>query len=583
MHTRSKRLVGLLSVAAAALVFAAACGSDGGTNNNNNQELAGFAQCDAQPLECNRGTTKAGGTLVWATDQDLATWNTNSADGGHFSTAQMLQGILPGAFYAAPDLTAKWNQNLLAEEPKVTSQTPQTVVYKLRPEAKWSDDTPISADDFIYQFKTQNTRDCTKCAAASTTGYDTMENVVGSDGGKTVTVTWQTGKVYPDWQSLFGGLYPAHIAKANGGVDNADQLAASWEYFGKTQPTWSGGAYMVETYTEGQQLIEVPNAKWYGKVKPSLEKLIFKIITDQASFIPALQNAEIHGAYPLANQDMVTQAQQLPGVYSRVGHGLIWEHIDLNLTNKFLADKALRQAIFTAINVQGIIDRTVGQYDKTAKQVANHNFLPGSPYYKDVVGPTGVGKGDVEAAKKVLTDAGYQGVGSALKTPSGEAVAKLRFRHTAGNANRAATGEIVQNQLKQLGVEVEIVTTEDLSGTLDSGDFDLIVFAWVGTPFVQGGADQLWGLGSSSNFGEWKNPEADAILKQGVQQLDIAKGAELLNQANEMMAKDFYVLPLYQRPTFLMVSSQYANVRDNATSSGPHYNNEEWGLRASAQ
>lgn len=582
MHTRSKRLVSLLSVAAAALVFAAACGSDGGTNNNNDQNLAGFAQCDAQPLVCNSGPTKPGGTIVWASDQDLATWNSNSADGGHFATAQMLTGVLPGAFYAAPDLVFKWNQDLLAEEPKVTNTNPQTVVYKIRPEAKWSDDTPISAEDFIYQFKTQNTRDC-KCPAASTTGYDTMESVVGSDGGKTVTVTWQAGKVYPDYQSLFGGLYPAHIAKANGGTDTPEGLLKSWEYFGATQPTWSGGAYLVESYTKGQQLIEVPNPKWYGKVKPSLEKMIFKIITDQSSFIPAMQNNEIQGAYPLASQDMVAQAGQLPNVYSRVGHGLVWEHIDLNLTNKYLADKALRQAIFTAINVQGIIDRTVGQYDKSAKQVLNHNYLPGSPYYKDVVSGTGVGKGNIDGAKQVLTTAGYKDVGTALKTPAGEAIPNLRFRHTAGNANRAATGEIVQNQLKQLGINVVIETTDDLSGTLDEGDYDMIVFAWVGTPATLAGADQIWGMTSESNFGQWKNPEADALLKQAVQQLDQAKGAELLNQANELMAKDFYVIPLYQRPTFIMVSSQYANIRDNATSSGYAYNNNEWGLRATVQ
>lgn len=583
MHTRSKRLVSLLSVAAAALVFAAACGSKSPETNNNTDAQPGFAQCDAKPLDCNSGTTKAGGTFIWAADQDVATWNTNHAEGGHFWTAQMLSGVLPGAYYAAPDVTPKWNPDLLVEEPKVTSQSPQTVVYKIRPEAVWSDGTPISADDFIYQFKTQNTRDCKNCPAASTTGYDTMESVVGSDGGKTVTATFQAGKVYPDWQSLFGSLYPAQVAKANGGVDTPDGLAKSWDYFNKTQPNWSGGAYLIESYQEGQQIIEVPNPKWYGKTKVSLEKVIVKIITDQSSFIPAMTNNEIQAAYPLATQDMVTQAGQLPTVYSRVGHGAIWEHIDLNLKNKYLADKALRQAIFTAINVQGIIDRTVGSYDKAAKPLLNHNYLPSSPSYKDVITSTGAGKGNADAAKKVLTDAGYKDVGTALKTPSGEAVAPLRFRHTAGNANRAATGELVQNQLKALGITVTIETTEDLSGTLDSGAFDMIVFAWVGSPFVQGGADQLWGKGSASNFGEWSNDEADAILKQGVQQLDPAKGAELLNQADQLMANDYYVLPLYQRATFIMVANQFANVRDNPTSSGPFYNVQDWGLRATVQ
>jgi peptide/nickel transport system substrate-binding protein len=49
------------------------------------------------------------------------------------------------------------------------------------------------------------------------------------------------------------------------------------------------------------------------------------------------------------------------------------------------------------------------------------------------------------------------------------------------------------------------------------------------------------------------------------------------------MANDYYVLPLFQKPTFLAVYSQFANIRDNATSSSPGYNVEEWGLRASAK
>ncbi len=91
-----------------------------------------------------------------------------------------------------------------------------------------------------------------------------MDSVVGSDNGKTVTVTYQAGKAYPDWKSLFDALYPAHLAKKNGDDGTAAGLAKSWEWFKATQPTWSGGPFMIESYTEGQQLIQVPNPKWYG-------------------------------------------------------------------------------------------------------------------------------------------------------------------------------------------------------------------------------------------------------------------------------------------------------------------------------
>nr|MDT0660349.1 ABC transporter family substrate-binding protein [Micromonospora sp. DSM 115978] len=580
MLTRSRRAAGLASVAATVVLVAAACTSDGGDNPDGGP--AGFAECAEKPLECNSGETRQGGEIVWYMEQDVATWNVNSDDGGHFPTTQMLNGLIPGAYYAAPDLLPHWNPDLLVEEPAVTVESPQTIVYKIRPEAVWSDGTPISAEDFIYQFKTRNTRDCPECGTASSSGYDVLESVVGSDGGKTVTATYQADVKFPDWRQVFGEIYPAHVAKANGGVDTPEQLAASWEYLKTTQPTWSGGPYVIESYVEGQQMVQVPNDKWYGRVKPPLDKFIFKITTDQSSFVPALQNDELQGGYPQPNQDMVTQISQLPGYNTYIGHGLNWEHIDLNLQNEFLADKALREAVFKAIDVPGIISRTVGPYDPRAAPLGSHNYFPGSPYYQDVVTPTGAGSGDVEAAKQVLTTAGYTDVGTALKTPAGKQVT-LRFRHTAGNQSRAATAELVQAKLKELGIEVTIQTTDDLSGTLADGDFDLIVFAWIGTPFPFQGAQQLWGLGSGSNFGGWENQAADDLVNQAASQLDEAAGADLLNQANALMAGDYYVLPLFQRPTYLVVKSDYVNVRDNATSAGPTYNIQEWGLKATAE
>lgn len=576
IHPRKAR--GAAAIATATLLTLAACS---GAKSDSDDQLLGFDSCAKTPLTCNTGKTKAGGTMVYYEEQDRATWNVNSEDGGHYATSVMLGGILPEVYYGAPDYKAALSTNLMAEEPKLTSADPQTVVYKIKPEAVWSDGTPITADDFIYQFQTRNTRDCPACASSSNAGYDLLAKVTGADNGKTVTATFLPGKKFPDWKSLFADLYPAHLAKQNGDDGSPAGLAKSWEWFKKTQPTWSGGPFMIQSYAEGQQLVEVPNPKWWG-TKPSLDKLIFKIVTDQSSFVPALQNGELNAGDPQPNFDMVTQVKDLPDVNYALSGGLSWEHIDANLKNKFLKDKALREAVFKAIDVQRIIDRTVGTYYKDAKPLKNHNFVPQSPYYKDVVSPTGAGTGNIDAAKQVLTAAGYTGVGTQLKTPAGEPVS-LRFRHTEGNVNRAATGELVQASLKQLGIPVTIQPTNDLSAVLSSGDFDLMIFAWVNTPFFFSGAEQIWGKDSEANYGHWADDKADALLKQGVQEgLDEAKGADLLNQADALMAQDYYVLPLFQRANFQVAQASYVNIRPDGTSTGPTYNTEEWGLKATA-
>jgi glutathione transport system substrate-binding protein len=576
MRARSKRLVGLIAIAAASALVLGACGTKGGGGGNTSQFSPGFAECDSKPNTCNSGPTKKGGTLVFAIEKTLPNFNIFDGDGNTYETAQVLSGLLPGTFIVYPDSSVHLNEDLLVSA-DVTNQNPQTVVYKIKPDAVWSDGTPISAKDFQYYWRSNNGKDCPDCPVAGTVGYDQIKSVEGSDNDKTVTVTFD--KPYPDWKGLFGALYPAQVAAKNGGdLTTPAGLSKAYEAFKANTPDWSGGPYQISEYQKDVSVTEVPNPKWWGKTKPALDKVIFKTIEDQAQQTPALQNKEIQALGSQPNPDMVSKVQAMTGVNYNLSKGPTWEHIDINTKNKFLADVALRQAIFTAIDRKAIIDKTVGTFFKGAAPLNNHNIMPGSPGYKDVVSATGQGTGDVEKAKKILTDAGYTIKDGKLFTKSGEAVPQFRFRHTVGNQLRAQSAELVQNALKQIGVDIKIDPTPKLGNTLSTGDFDMIIFAWVGTPFISGNRD-LWASDGGSNYGKWSNADADKLLNEAAVTIDEAKVRDLLNQADEIMSKEAYVLPLYQKPVFLAVYSDYVNIRNNATSAGPVYNIQEWGMK----
>lgn len=567
----SKRLAGLVAVGAASLLVVSACGGSSNKGTQGSTNSTSFADCATKPNDCNGGKTKQGGTLTYTIEKKITGWNLNDADSNTFDFAEVLDGVLPQPFIVYPDLSIKVNEDMMTSIEQ-TSTNPQTIVYKIRPEATWDDGTPISADDWVYSWKTQNGKDCAECSAASTAGYDQIKSVTGSDNGKTVTVVYNTP--YTDWKQPFGTLYPAHIAQQHG------DLAASWKWFNENQPTYSGGPFKLSEYQKDVSVTLTPNPKWYGKTKPSLDKLVFRIITDQSQEVPALQNNEVQAIYPQPSQDIVDQVKALPNVQYYLGKGLTWEHLDLNLKNPLFADKALRQAVFTAIDRQAIIDKTVGQFVPGLKPLDNHNFVPGQDGYKDVITSTGQGTGKVDAAKKILTDAGYQGVGTDLKTKDGKPVT-FRVSYTNGNALRKASCELIQSELAPLGIKVTITPIQSLGKTLTSGDYDMIIFAWVGAPFPYGGAIQLWGSTSDSNYGHWTNAQSDQLLKDAASETDQKKATDDLNQADQIMANDAYVLPLFQKPTFLAVYSNFANIRDNATSQGPPYNTQEWGPRAS--
>ncbi len=572
----------LVAAAAAVLLGLTACSTSSGGGTSTTGATAGtegsgaFSNCATAPTSCNTGKTKQGGNLTYVLEKTIPGWNQVYSPSNVFEVAEVEDGILPGVFLGGSDLKPFLNTNLMTSAEQ-TKASPQTLVYKISPKAVWNDGTPINFDDFKYMKDVSDGTTCSKCGASSAAGYNQIASITGSDGGKTVTVVMK--KPFADWQVMFSPLLPAHIAQQHGGTSDATGLNTSFQWFDKNVPNYSGGPYIISNYQKDTSITETPNPKWYGSTKPSLDKLTFQIITDQTQEPTALQNKEVNAIYPQPNQDLVDQVKKIQGVQYYLGKGLVWEHFEFNEKNQFLSDKVLRTAIYTAIDRKAIIARTIGTFVNGAQPLNNHIYVPGQPGYQDNVTATKQGSGDVSAAKDMLTKAGYTGVGTALKTKDGKPVT-LRCTYSEGNTNRQTECEVVQNTLQQLGIPVTLKTTSDLS-ELGNGNYDIIVFAWVGAPFVVAGAQQIYELKGGADYGANNDPAAEALINKAAQSTDQATVQKLMNQADVLITKDAYELPLYQKPTFLAAYNNVVNIRDNATSSGPPVNVQDWGFKAS--
>ncbi|OIJ95992.1 ABC transporter family substrate-binding protein [Streptomyces colonosanans] len=605
MRAHSSALTRGLALAAGLTLALAACNSNGGGGGGSHKpSSSGLSSCSTQGKAntCNAGATKAGGSFTYTLEKNIQQWLVQDSNGNTFENGEAISVVLPQVYVPQPDFSVQLNTDLVTSATQ-TSTSPQTIVYKINPKASWNDGTPINADDFIYYWRTNNGKDCppppasdstqTKgCLPQSTAGYDRIKSVTGSDGGKTVTVV--LNKPFADWKQLFGAgypLYPAHVAEKLSGAKVGDaahmtgtQMTQGWQYFGKTPPSKyaTAGPYKLQDWTDNDHATFVPDPKWWGAHKPSLQRLIFKVITDATQEPTALRNNEVQGIYPQPEVDLVNQIKAIPNVTYTIGAGLTWEHFDLNLHNPALGKYLpLRKAIFTAISIKDIMSKTVGQFDPNVKPLGNHNYMPVQSSYQDVVTGTGQGSGDVAKAKQYLTDAKFTGVGTALKTPDGKAVGPFNCRYTTGNQIRQSECQILQSALASLGIKVTIkpIGAADLGTVLTGHQYDIIVFAWVGSPFPGANAQQNWVTGGGGNYGGYSNKEVDKLVNEAVGELDPTKAASLLNQADALMAKDAYVLPLYQKPTFLAVQTRWVNMRDNATNVGPPYNIAEWGLK----
>ncbi len=214
-------------------------------------------------------------------------WNVLAAGGAGSTLGQVAAQLWPSAFVVGPNYVPSLNTALLTSA-TVTSESPQIVVYRINPSATWSDGVPITGQDFIYSWLAQSGRRSPTdiggrpFTPATTAGYSHIAGIdVAPLRPDVVTVRFSTP--YPDWKSLFSYLIPAHVAERIGFDD------------GFTDPVLdlvSGGPYLVQSYTEGEQLRLVRNPSFSGPPATALA-LDFDFVPYPPQMVRALSAGQV--------------------------------------------------------------------------------------------------------------------------------------------------------------------------------------------------------------------------------------------------------------------------------------------------
>jgi peptide/nickel transport system substrate-binding protein len=561
-----RRLTALLFAAAVAVALAACAG--GGSSGTS----SGTA------------SVKSGGTITYALDEDLDGFNINYANDDEEVLNYVIDNVWPRVFTVTPGLKPQLDTNYVTSA-IVTKTDPQTVVYKLNPKATWSDGTPFSAADFTYNWEAQSGNPKYKDTGGkeflptTTAGYSQIKSVTGADSGKTVTVVFS--KPFGDWQSLFDPMTPAHVAQKYG-------FNSGFQNFGPSVEV-SGGPYEIQSYTEGEDLVEVPNPRWWG-AKPKLSKLTFRFILDDNQIPPAMQNGEVQLANPaLASIAFKDAVAAIPNVTTSVIPSLEFQHIDFNEANPYLALASVRHAIAYGTNRNQMVQRIVGPLSSSIKPLDNRIFMPIQPQYKDT--SDGYGTFNPTLAKKELQSAGMtMGADGYFHPDSGPEKGKdltFTLSTTSGVPVRSQIEQLFQADMKSIGVKITIqnYSANTLFGTVGpKGTFDLIEFAWVQTPFGSGSESIYCSYTNASLCGEnwdhYSDPQVDKLFDEATGTLNPATSASLYNQADALLWKDMATFPLFEQPELTSWSSKYGNIVPNASNIGVPWNAQLWGVKS---
>jgi ABC-type transport system substrate-binding protein len=301
--------------------------------------------------------------------------------------------VLPSSFRPVPDPAtptgSRWELDpTLLMSAEVTSEMPFTVTYKIRPEAQWTDNAPIGADDYWYLWRQM----VSQPGVVDPAGYDLITGVQSVEGGKTAVVTF--AQPYPAWRELFNDILPAHIVKDVPGGFAAGLVRAL--------PV-TGGQFRVESIDpQRDEILLARNDRYWGvPAKPDL--ILFRRGGAPAALADSIRNGDTQVAQVHGGQAAFAQLSAIPDVRTaRIVTPRVMQ-LTLRAQQPALADPQVRKAILGLLDVDLLASVGAGS-DNTVTLAQAQIRSPSDPGYV----PTAPPALTKEDALALLAESGYQ-------------------------------------------------------------------------------------------------------------------------------------------------------------------------------
>jgi peptide/nickel transport system substrate-binding protein len=544
----------------AGCALAAACGGNApapgaamGTASGGKSAIGPASAKENQINPIPRAQLQEGGKLTWPIDGMPANFNYNEIDGTEANGAFVIQALLPGPYNNDASGAPIWNPDLLASEPTLVTEPKQVVTYQINQKAAWYDGTPITWEDFYWQWKAGTGAD-KAYQIASSNGYEEIEQVAKGKSDREAVVTFK-GK-YSDWTAIFAPLYPASTNK------DPKIFNEGW----KTKPLTTAGPFKLQDINQTTKTITlVRNEKWWGK-PARLESIVYRVIEADAQ-IDALANGEIDFMDVGPDANKFRRARGIESAEVRVAGGPNFRHITVNSASPVLQDVRVRRALATAIDRAAIARALLGPLEFPPTVLNNHIFMANQNGYQDNSGETG--QYNQAKAGQLLDEAGWRLDGKVRKK-DGRAL-ELKFVIPTAVATSKQEGELIQNMLAQVGVTMNItaVPSDDFFDKyVRPGQFDLTVFSWLGTPYPISSSKSIYAkpqpgangeLQIRQNYARVGSDEIDGFFNAANRELDRAKAIALANQADALIWQEVHSLTSYQRPEVVACRKGLAN------------------------
>lgn len=422
-----------------------------------------------------------------------------------------------------------------------------TLIFKLRDDVTWHDGKRFSAKDVLFTYESIISPNIATPYGAN---FRFVKEVEVLDDF-TLKVTYK----HPYFKSLetwMMGILPWHLLK-----DEQNLMSSKFN----TAPIGTG-AYKLERLEHSKDIIlSAYDNHFEGRAK--IDKISFHVIADPMTRFLMLKSGllDVGSIEPMQYERQLDKAFfEKFDIFEDVSHS--YTYLGFNLRDEKFKDARIREALSLAIDRDELVKILFFKH----ATVCNGPFLPSTKAFnEDVKSP----KQNIQKAKQLLKDAGYD--------------EKNRFRFEIATSNsspiRPYAAQIIQHQLKQIGVEVSLRVMEwqaFLNTVVFPKKFETVLLGWglsyTPDPYIfwHSDNDKKGGF----NLVGYKNQKLDAMIEESQYIIEQEKLAKMWQEMFKMIVDDNPYLFLYIPNSITTVNKDIKNVKPS--KSGIWHNYIEW-------
>ncbi|WP_250673731.1 ABC transporter substrate-binding protein [Paraclostridium ghonii] len=409
-----------------------------------------------------------------------------------------------------------------------------TYKVKLKDNLKWHDGKPITSDDIIFTYNAIMDKNQNSIRRADFLINEKPVEFKKIDDKNFEVKLSSVSMAFEDTLSSLRPI-PKHIFEGEKDIAKSD----------KNNAPIGSGPYKLKEIKSGESILLEKN-KDYFLGEPQLDTVAYRIMQDKNSSTMALQNGEVQANYVKPDQ-IETMSKNKNLEIKMFDEGMV-DNLVMCEENKALANKEVRQAIAYAINKDQIMTSAYGS-DKYAEK-AYSLFAPNTLYYTDDVEKYDYNK---DKSKDLLKSAGYENL-------------KLRLGYINGDKTLEAIALVIQNNLKEIGITVDLVPLEKSAflSQLYTEDLSTRTFDMVINGYVMGnepaGYESIFTNAESNNVQGYSNEEVNKLFKEASIETDSAKRSDLYKKIQQKIVEDVALYPIAYPKSMVAIDKQYTGI-----------------------